>query len=274
MTRRVYSVLIICAATVASLWTYEKGLPSVNDTIVVQNPDIVSAIPYQNTSSGGDWKKLLSNVASSPVTPQNSNGQTGQPEDNTLTSQMAKDLLSRYLAIAPQGDSLTGDQLMQVASDTLATPDYTTSQGTVYVASNLNIIPRTDTDTIKKYRDQSLEIFQKRAIRVTEDPVQILAKALSANNPNELDKLNPFIIRAKGIINDLLAIPVPSDAIDVHLELLNAYSDITTDFEGMHVVFTDPALSVAAINTYSQHVNNLQKALDDMAAYFKQRLAN
>src|SRR3989338_1776490 len=73
-------------------------------------------------------------------------------------------------------------------------------------------------------------------------------------------------------IANLLIIEAPSDAIKMHLDLLNAYSNILSNLEAMRATFTDPIRSLSGINQYEQHLRDLKSVIVNISAYFEQKL--
>jgi len=277
-SNKILAVLIVSGSIVISVWmlqtTHSSPIKSVAAT--------VSSSDYQerqDIQTNNDWKKLLSSTdlqnstSVTKVSPPNSE----TFDETTLTAQMARDLFSRYLAVAQKGQVLTPDQINSIVNNTLTVSAYTSNQSPTYIASNLKINPNSDLSTLKTYRDSLVQTLMSRMLKISptqEDasPALIVINALTNNNPSKLSKLDPFIAVSKNIINDLLTMSVPQDAAPYHLALLNSYSSFLSDLQGMRVVFDDPIRGFAAINQYNASLVSYQNATKSIDIYFATKL--
>ncbi|KKR32271.1 MAG: hypothetical protein UT65_C0004G0002 [Parcubacteria group bacterium GW2011_GWF2_39_8b] len=275
-SNKIYTILVLCIGVVTSIWLIQRNPANIS---VAQNSDGVTTVSNENlinnkAKTETDWQKILVSIDQKD---QNFTSvvQKDNPEifdETTLTAQMAKDLFSRYLQIAKKPGGVTSYDANKIANDVLALPDYTKATGAVYVASNLKIINKTDRETVKLYNDTLNQKLQNKSIKNPIDPMAIVNTALERSDENELSKLDPAILTFKTFIANLLIIEAPSDAIKMHLDLLNAYSNILSNLEAMRATFTDPIRSLSGINQYEQHLRDLKSVIVNISAYFEQKL--
>ena len=275
-SNKIYTILVLCIGVVTSIWLIQRNPANIS---VAQNSDGVTTVSNENlinnkAKTETDWQKILVSIDQKD---QNFTSvvQKDNPEifdETTLTAQMAKDLFSRYLQIAKKPGGVTSYDANKIANDVLALPDYTKATGAVYVASNLKIINKTDRETVKLYNDTLNQKLQNKSIKNPIDPMAIVNTALERSDENELSKLDPAILTFKTFIANLLIIEAPSDAIKMHLDLLNAYSNILSNLEAMRATFTDPIRSLSGINQYEQHLRDLKGVIVNISAYFEQKL--
>ncbi len=275
-SNKIYTILVLCLGIIVSVWVLVK---KPEDTPVTQKQGSVS-VGSTNTQdkTPTDWQSILvtldaNSQKTTSVVPKESEADDGTAfNDTTLTAQMAKDFFARYLSIANQGDVTEADATT-IANNVLASPEYTQTTGAVYLISNLHINPKTNTTTTKQYLDSLSQMIEKRGINTNnDDPMSMVAKAVQENNENELTKIDPIIVKAKGIINDLLAMSVPADAVQVHLKLLNTSSNLLSNLEAMRATFTDPVRSFAGASQYTDHLSLFLQAIQNMRNYFEQKL--
>ena len=195
-------------------------------------------------------------------------------DDTTLTTQMARDFMSQYLLLKKGGQAITEAEISQIANNVLSLPTYTKSEGAVYIALNLKITNNIDKSTVSRYRDDVNWTLKTRSMQVKDGPVSILNEAMNTQNQATLDRLDGIISITEGLIQDLLAIEVPKDAVSVHLGLLNAVSNILASLEAMKLAFIDPVKSYAGTNQYNNNVINFQTALSDENDYFIKKLGS
>ena len=84
----------------------------------------------------------------------------------------------------------------------------------------------------------------------------------------KLAKLDPIITLNKSMLAELLDVEVPDKAVDYHLAVLNAASNILADLQAMRVVFIDPVRSLSAIAQFKNDTLILKTATDNIATFF------
>lgn len=268
----IYAVLVICLGLIVSVWLTQRA----DSKPKSQKNVSVDVIEETNTPQNDEWKKLLTSVkftedgsAYSSISENE-----GVFDESTLTARLARDIFSRYLLISKSGQAVSPEQADTIANQVLSMPEYTeASRGAVYVASNLKVVGKSDQDSIKKYGDTLNNIIIKRLAETksTEPILTIVNDAISKEDEQNLVKLNPYIKANKAVISDLLAMPVPSDLVDLHLRILNASSNILADIEGMRQTYTDPVKAFTSINQYAPHLNDFQVAMDDLNSYYRRK---
>lgn len=272
---KVYTILVLCIGIVISVWLFQRKPESIS--LVKQNTNTVSANPYRDVipNTNEDWKKMLTSIdpknqVITSVIKNNSN----TFDETTLTAQMARDFFSQYLLAKKGGQALTPDQINKIVQNTLASPQYTKTSQIVYLTSNLHINPNTDPSTVKKYRDVLNLSLKNRSTQVKDNPMILLNMATKTGGSDILARLDSIITTGHNMVNDLLSMEVPSDAVQVHLNLLNVSANIVLSLESMRQIYTDPVKSLVGISSYSQELSKLEPALSDVNAYFVKKLGS
>lgn len=273
-SNKIYTVLVLCLGIVVSIWLLQRKPENVSPQR--QNNNAVSAYPYQNTGatsiSNDDWKKILVSVDSKTqgITEDLTADNSEVFDATTLTAQMSKDFFSQYLLLKKGGNALTTDDVNKITNNILSSQTYNT-KGAVYVVGNLHMVSQTDPSTVKKYQDIINLILKTRSTQIKDDPVLIVTNAVSSGTVNELPKLNLVITAGKELINDLLSVDVPNDAVIVHLGLLNSVSSLLSDLEAMRQMYIDPVRALSGIGQYNKDIANFQISLNKMNAYLEQK---
>jgi flagellar motor component MotA len=262
--KRVVSVLIICIGIIVSVWAFAK-----NKNIQVIQTEISSATSTTpKLFDENDWKRILTGVSQGTTTILASQQVGTYSNEGTRTDQMAKDFLAQYLQLKKGGGDLTKEQINQIVLNIISTPEYTKATGVQYTIKDLHIIPQTDKETAKKYMDDGTAILKKYSNKNYEDVLTILDGAMKSQKEKDLAKLDPIINVYKGIISDILKINVPKDATNLHLALLNAFSNTLSNIEGLRVSLTDPVQSFVSLNQFQKHISDIEVGLNNLKGYF------
>ena len=272
-SNKIVSIIILCSAVVLSTWLLTKK--PVNNSL--SNKNVVSVSTVQNTeqNQNDDWKKFLTKVDASATTNlvQN-NGEV--LEETTLTAQAAKDIFSLYLTEAKGNETFSAESVDKIYQNILSSPNYTTTKGVIYLATNLKISQNNDRTAIENYKkilDKSLydRMMQTKG---EEDPLTALSLAVEQSDENGVVKLESTIKALAGFVSDLLQMTVPSSAAEIHLELLNATSNVASDVLAIKGIYIDPIKSFASMSQYSEHIENFITALGNINAFFEQKLGS
>src|SRR3989338_5599143 len=153
----------------------------------------------------------------------------------------------------------------------LSSPNYTTTKGVIYLATNLKISPNNDRTAIENYQkilDKSLydRMMQTRG---EEDPLTALSLAVEKSDENGIVKLESTIKALAGFVSDLLQMTVPSSAAEIHLGLLNATSNVASDVLAIKGIYIDPIKSFTSMSQDSEHIENFITALGNIKAFFE-----
>ncbi len=277
-SRKILVILIICLGLVGAVWILQQPSENFTSNSGSFATDIATTSTTSQTSV--DWQNILSNIQSTTTVVSGLDQTTSinSDDDTTMTFQLAKDFFSRYLLAQGQanqnGVDTTGglDQNTsdQIVSDVLSSGSYTNLQSVVYTAQNLNI-EDVSTTTIINYFSTMKNNFTKWNAEATEkaNAFDIFNTAVNNQDQNEIKKLDPIIERYNGVLLDLLKTPVPEDAVEIHLGLVNAVSSMLTDLKSMRILFVDPVKSLVVISNYQQHTIDIKLATEKLQVYFK-----
>jgi hypothetical protein len=265
-------VAIICAAAVAVTagYSYHQNQSTENTgekTVdVVPNTQDTQAENTLSTSTD-DWKSQFFSNATGTKTVFQTTSKTDSQQDasNTLTDQMSKNLFARIIDLKQNGLD-TNQQLVQDTIDqTIDETVDSASKSKKYTTSDITITPNTDQASIRTYADAVATVFMDNA--PTQDPATIASNAFDKNDLSLLSQIDPIIAWYKKTISSLLAIPTPRSATQVHLDMINASSQILNVSEALRNIQGDPAQSIIAIGTYTDAQQADIISVENMSAY-------
>lgn len=266
---KILTVLILCFGVIVSVWLFSEKSNRLSENLVQKNTEGSSVEPAININAeiNDEWKKILTNVDTKQqkIIDLTKNNKTVD-DDSTLTDQMSRDFLSQYLLTVKDGVEVTPEIADIIAKTTLALPEYNTS-GVIYLKTNLNISTKKDSESLNQYKEDINDILQNVYFNVKNDPMVVLITALKKDSEEELKKLDPIILINKNTIKYLLGISVPEGAVNIHLDLINASSQILSDLESMRVVLSDPVRSFSALNKYPGNLNRYASVLSNLNIY-------
>lgn len=126
--------------------------------------------------------------------------------------------------------------------------------GDHYSEEDILITDNNSIEAIKKYGNDLGKTFQ--GYRENEKPqmleIDIIKKAIGDKDVETIKELDPYIDYYQTIIEKILQVEVPADAVDLHLQMLNAHASQLAVMEGFRG-FNDTGGEIpasAAIQTY------------------------
>lgn len=269
--KNIIATLVLCIGVITSIWLIQKTKTDTSHkNTTVTSLSTINSHKNESDIANKNWEEILGTISKKDqVALDLSQNNT---EDTTLTSALAIDVFSKYLLVANQSGGITTDEANNISTNVLSSFEYNNTGKVIYTSTNLKILKISDLNTVKNYYLSIRQKFTDRALATKEDPIKILNEALVTEKDTDFSKLNPFILTYRGVIADLLSTNVPSDAVKIHLDLINAYSGILSDLESMRAIILDPIKGIAGISQYQQDQINLESALLNINNYFEDRL--
>ncbi len=265
---KVWVISILCFAIVTSVWLSQRQ--TVDTSAVYEKANTLLAVePLIDLpeTTNDDWKKILVNMK--PEKTVNLTAVSNEDfDETTVTAQLSKDFFSQYLLLKKGGKQLTSEDTGKIASNVINSGKYTDISGAVYVAKNLHVTNQTSRENLKKYMNEVNLSLKTRSSQIKENPIVIINKVAQSQDEKDLAGLDKLISIAQGFINDFLNMTVPENAVTVHLALLNSFSNLLSDLQGMRMILVDPVRSLSAIGQYNKHNLDFYTALKNMNSYF------
>lgn len=262
-SKKVFTILIICIALISSAIIYkinkDKNTPKINEN------SGVLLVTRENIDLNYDWKKILTDTSSSTTKWMDN---TNISDENTLTDQVAKDFFAQYLLLKKNGTSVTEADALSIAQKTLSSPEFQQMRGAQYTKENLHVTATINKTTLTNYYNSIKEVAGIWESHEVGGEFKITNNALMLKDEKSIEKLDPIIADYKKIILDMISMSVPSDAVQIHLALLNNTSNVLFSIESMRASFSDPIKGLLGMDRYGLYMNNLAISISDMQKYF------
>ncbi|MFO0718588.1 MAG: hypothetical protein U0522_00980 [Candidatus Paceibacterota bacterium] len=194
------------------------------------------------------------------------------PENLTLTDKVAMETFAQYVNYKQTGVPITPEFTQKLVDAVFG--NATEKQNLAkFTSKNLsNIVENENADTIHKYGNDFWGIVAKNTPKTAlENEYVIFLNAIQAEDEKELKKLDPLAEGYTNTIKEMLVMPVPRSAVERHLDILNSMNSILAHIEDMRVYFKDPTRGFRALVYYKDSVPELQKSLENLISYFKEK---
>ena len=184
-------------------------------------------------------------------------------EETSTTTVMTKtaSLAAELATLSLPGDNLTDDSALQDLSARLAAE----SVDEQYTRNDIRITNNNDTENLRRYGNRVAEItFEYAPPAGTENEMVILNRAMSMNDTDTINKLQPIINSYEGMVSAMLVTEVPSNLVREHLSLINVYNAILNDLRAFHKVFEDALPAMTRLRRYQADTEALYLAISNL----------
>ncbi len=172
-------------------------------------------------------------------------------KSQTATDAFALDLFSKYMSIKQAGGTISPEIQEQLAQSVVSQTTFGVSEAKVY--SRTNLIITTDTaDSLHAYGNKMGEILMKNSIKNSKNELLIVENAFNNQSKTEIAQLDVVIAAYQKMVKEFLATPVPSTAVSLHVNILNNFSKLVEVDQGLRKLFTDPVITLAALQRYQE----------------------
>lgn len=191
----------------------------------------------------------------------------------TETERLSREFFAGYLELKQQGGGKISPEALQgLVYETFLSAPLLSEEGKRYDTTDIKM-QEPGIESLREYGNQVGMLISKHSTTGINDPFTIFNRALQTENPDELADLEQYITAYNGLIADLLILPVPEQAVKIHLELLNAFQGISENTTAFGKIFTDSLKAMPAIPMYQKNAENLTIALKKLQALFiKERI--
>ena len=272
--REIYTLLILCLGIILAVWLVSRSTEKINQLNTETKSGLapIEIAETANQYTNDDWKKLLVKLEpkdESVTSVVKSDDKVF--DDTTVTANLTRDVMSQYLSLKGGGKEVSTEDLNSIVEKTLTNPTYTKVEGAKYLTSNLKIDNENNPATVKNYKLLMADYIRKGFAQVKDDPYVIIINSTKSKKESDIAKLDPIIKVNKTVINQMLNITVPREAVSFHLNLLNSLSNTLADLESIRVLFSDPVRSLAGINSFDEHRTSLVASINAISLYLAKK---
>lgn len=209
-------------------------------------------IDDQDGDGIADWKQTLPSVGLRATT-------TASTTPETHTRTVAVNALQRLMESNMQPElgegveGITGDidtYIQSLAIDTLL------------VEADISLSDDTSSTALRAYGNSIARIVRDNAMEgevATE--IELLERALQANDPELLADLARIAASYEGMIADMRALSVPRTYVKEHLDLVNTYQAMLINIRAFEAAFTDPVYSLVRFQRHQEDMRGVWQAI-------------
>lgn len=189
--------------------------------------------------------------------------------DLSPTEVFAREFLSEYSKVKKSGGELTGDSQTEIITNILSNPNIVEdlrqySEGELIVSNDNSPL------SLKKYGNTMGEILKENPYR-DENEISILNRALQSEDEEILLKLDPIISSYENILNKMLKVSTPKEAVQIHLYILDSTNQMLQTIKNFRNVFEDPVSGMVSIGNYEATTKGLLSSFVNAQEFFKQK---
>ena len=234
-----------------------------NPHLIVENSQLQTP-PLPND---GSWKKTLATVV--PVA--TSTDSADDAATTTLTDAVSKELLSSYLAQTQNGGQVSSDFENNLVNKLVgdSTNVAMASNAKTYTVSDIKVSNDTSTAALHAYGNALGKAIQSNSPGTTTNELIIYANAAENNDPQSVSAMLPIIESYQKTLAVFLAMPVPKNATDMHLNLINSYSQIISTDETLMKFPSDPMASIYGLKEYETGSVAVYNSIEAYPVFFK-----
>ena len=263
------AVLIILGAFVVSKYQNDANVAQQQQVATLNKAIMTATTSIQNSlvAYEGNWQKSLSGTLGASST-----WATGKatPVQNNLTATdlFSRDLFSKYAEYQKAGVNFNDPQIQQqITNQVLADGTYIATPK-VYTTKDIVITPDNSLLSVKRYVNSVVTIVKSNTTVHSYEP-DIVQNSLNTKNPDLLKQLDPIIASYQNILKNFIATPAPSALTKIHVDLVNAMSEIVFADQSLAKVYSDGITSLAGLSAYQKGVLDLSNAITEIGQYLK-----
>ena len=225
--------------------------------LVSRKTEPTFARPNDTGTASGSWSNTLpkGTALSSP--------------DN-ITTKAADDLLTAYLTARQEtGQELTAEERAQVAAEAATKLTTSTTPAAIYTLADL-AVEEDSAENDRAFGNALGALFTTYAHNYTTNEIAIMTQAFNDKSAAELAALAPNASAYRHLAEDMTKVAVPRAFADIHLKLINDYSQMGAALTDIQSVFTDGIRGTIGITTYSKALKDSFATVLSMADLFVQ----
>ena len=253
---------IVAGAFTVNNMTKEVVSPNQQASLaVVDEAPERNLITVQDSNNDGveDWQDQF--LTAEPIIVKQT--ATDYTPPNTLTGQVAINFMQNYISGKANGFGPSDEQLVKNTVDSIKVE----ATDRMYSLRDIKISDDNSSDSVKNYGNAMANaILDNATTEKTRSDMAILNDIVSKNEVTDKDIADIKLIAQvyKGTLEDTLIIPVPREFTKEHLDLINVYSALYNDAEGLTKLIDDPMKALLRIKRYQEDMQGLTVALENI----------
>ena len=188
---------------------------------------------------------------------------------STATDIFARQVFSKYAASKNNGETLGDSDLQSLINAALTAP--TDEKSRFYTEKDFTVSSNSSLTALKEYGNAMGAVMSRHPSKNTEGELVIFERALRTEQESELAKLEPIINTYQAILDDMLTVRVPKDAVGIHLDVLNGLSRVLGNIKGMKKTLQDPVVGMQAFSQYPKSIEMMVDAFNASADFLSSK---
>lgn len=299
----ILAALILAAVLVVGAYVLALGTAFAPRAVATTETELLKAITVRDGDGDGlaDWEELLYGtdphtvdskglgmtdgeaVAKGIIVPPVSvdipstpgRGQSAEelglasPSEGSLTDIFAKNFFVLYLKAKQEaGRELTEDEVALLAAKAIEGLAGTAKpSGDFKTAADITV-EGTGKDALRTYAAAAEAVFMAHATAYPKSELEYLAEAVKGDT-GALEPIRKIAAAYHAVARGLATLPVPLEARDTHLALVNALAAIGNTASDFGRYDTDPLTTLLAVTQYRVAVSNMINAFIDTAEVYR-----
>lgn len=227
------------------------GLPDWEEALYgtdPNNPHSVSAAltDGQAVAQGLVKPKFASATSTAPVNPSTVPGVA--VATTTVTDQFARTLFSQYL-LSRGSTPPTQQDIVNFVQQGIAQLEQNQTVPPAFNVGEVRVVG-SGSAALTAYAAAAENAFTKRSVATTKSEIDLYSDAVTKNDATALAQVNSIARTYIATAHDLIALPVPREAADAHLQLANALDQMGQVLTDMGTLNTDPLRAMLGIRKY------------------------
>lgn len=192
---------------------------------------------------------------------------SGLPATGSLTDQFGKALFAEYLQAAPSGAKLSQADMNTFLSGALGALNNSYPEQDAFAAGDIKV-SGSGSAMLRAYATNAEAAFGANTVAADRSELTYFRDALQQNDPTLLKKVAEIGAAYAKISTALAKVAAPSEILQYHLALVNAFARLGVATSDMALVETDPLKSALGVSRYQQDAENMLRALANIARIF------
>ena len=191
--------------------------------------------------------------------------------DWTETDRLSREFFAKYLTIKQSGVPFTAEEEEKLLADfTQRYPEPRAKK--IFTESDIVLAKNDDVASLRAYGNAIGTVINAHKEKEdVENELIIFERALENEDALDLQNLDGRVKRYESILAGFKTIPAPRNVMLIHLDLLNSIESIKESVDGMAGALTDSVRALSAATAYPAAIEDLTKALDDIARFFEMK---
>ncbi len=254
------SVLLLTSVTVARTVAYFH--PDSAPATVVATEQSQEPAPEQTP----EWQQqaLLLGLTSET----DANAATSTDHLSMIGPMIMGELIGSYNAVRANGD-YTKDDLRRAAEKIAP---YVKAAVSYEAFQNSDFVTTADasTERVRVYRDELQKVLEPLA-SIPGAEYEIYGRYVETSDEKYLTQLKDAADTYRSVAQNASMIPIPSDAVNYHREVLNSLRAFSSVLDGLADHADDPYASIALLRTYNEKEKEIYDSYNRMRSYYAKK---